>query len=522
MDLSENIKARFNKAKSRKTMFEQTYKDAQQYLAPHREIFDEDNFTDTPGMKRDGAGIVFDSTGIEAQQAFASNIQSALTPVFADWIKLVPGPALNADSDLITGLEQITDTLFSHLRSSNFAPQIAESYLDLCIGTGALLLFKGNKSQPFRFVNVPLSQLYLEEGPLGRIDTAFRHSKIILRNILATWPNAKLSSEIKDKLEDNPDGDVKIIEATIPAKIKKLDKVTKEIVEADGYKYIVMIEDQDEIIYQEEMTSSPWIIFRYSVLPFELYGRGPGLFALPDIKTLNKTKELILKGASLSIHGIWTVVTDQINTENVQLSPGSLVPVDSNGGTTGKTIERLPNASDPNIGQLILNDLRASINKMMLADPLGPIDLPVKTATEMSLRQQNLSKRQGAAFGRLDFELIKPLTTRMLDILEDLELVDLTGYRVDGGELAIQHISPLALAQKEESFQNKVRVISTVSELYGPQVTNAMFPADKVVRSFQKDLNVGQDIVASDDDLEAIEQAVMAQAAQGNIGMGDV
>jgi hypothetical protein len=35
----------------------------------------------------------------------------------------------------------------------------------------------------------------------------------------------------------------------------------------------------------------------------EIYGRGPLLTALPDIKTLNKTLELLLKNASLAVAG---------------------------------------------------------------------------------------------------------------------------------------------------------------------------------------------------------------------------
>ena len=48
------------------------------------------------------------------------------------------------------------------------------------------------------------------------------------------------------------------------------------------------------------------------VAPYEIYGRGPCLYALPDIKTLNKVIELNLKNASLSIGGVFTAVDDGV------------------------------------------------------------------------------------------------------------------------------------------------------------------------------------------------------------------
>ena len=129
--------------------------------------------------------------------------------------------------------------------------------------------------------------------------------------------------------------------------------------------------------------------------------------ALPDIKTLNKTKELVLKNGSLAVSGAYTVVDDGIiNVNNVKVQPGALIPVSSNaGGVAGPTIAPLTNGSRFDAGQLIIQDLQNAINEALFANPLGPIDLPVKTATEVALRQQELSQRIGAAFGRLQFEL---------------------------------------------------------------------------------------------------------------------
>lgn len=512
---AERIIKRFEVAKNRKVRWDELYEDALTYIAPHRETFF-DEHEDVPGQEKSGRGVVYDSTGQDALQKFASNIQSSLTPPFRQWLFLKPGSVLAGDDEIKKSLEQITEILFSHLQNSNFDTQIAESYLDLCIGTGALLVFKGTRDKPFNFVNVPLSQLYLEEGVGGKADIAFRQSKLAVRNIQGTWEDADLGDSLTQKIKDNPDEKISIIEATLPEKVMLPDPETGKLIETDGVRYVVIAEKEKKILVEREQRSSPWIIFRWSTIPGEIYGRGPGIFALPDIKTLNKTKELLLKAASIAIFGMYTAEDDgELNIENIELGSGAIIPVSSNGGARAPSLQPLQPPGDPNLAQIIIQDLRNSVNNMMFADPLGPIDLPVKTATEVSLRQQELAKRIGAAFGKLQFELITPLVNRLLDILDELGLIDLGPFRVDGANIAIQHVSPLALAQAEEELVNTVRLAETALALYGPQVVTALIPPDRFVKSVASKLNVGTDLMASDKEIEIIKQGLAAAAAQG-------
>jgi len=273
------------------------------------------------------------------------------------------------------------------------------------------------------------------------------------------------------------------------------------------------------MIVEREMRSSPWVIFRWSTLPGEIYGRGPLLEVLPDVKTLNKTKELLLKAASIGIFGMYTAADDGvINFENIKFSPGAVIPVESNGGgVRGRSLEPLETNTRVDLSQIVLNDLRQSINDMMFTEPLGPVDLPVKTATEVSLRQQNLSKRIGSSFGKLQFELITPLINRILDILDEFGLADLGPFRVDGNFIAIQHVSPLAQTQNEEDFSNIVRFIETLAGIYGPQVAMGLTKPEKVSEQLADNLNIPKDMLPDEQELNTIKQAVAQSAAQGQL-----
>lgn len=492
-----HILQRFQQARSRKRQWESTYEEALAYAAPQRETFGHT----VRGARRDGFGQVYDSTAIVAYQKFASNLQMSLVPPYKRWINLVPGRLISRHqrASLKRSLEEIGEAMFTYLHMSNFDTQMAEAFADLGLGTGALLVQQGEAGQPLRFTAIPLSQLYLEEGANGTVGAVYRQHKMAARNIKATWDDAELPADMQRQVEEKPDQEWELVEATIPT-----DK---------GFLYTVIEPQAKHLLVERKLTSSPWVVFRYSVMPGEVYGRGPLLTALPDIKTLNKTKELILKNASLAVAGAYTVADDGVvNVQTLKIQPGALIPVASNGGgVNGATIAPLPRAGEFNIAEIVLADLRQAVNDMLFANPLGPVDAPVKTATEVALRQQELANRIGSAFGRLQHELIGPLVNRVLHVLDQQGLVDISAFRVDGGVIAIEHVSPLAMAQDQAELTNLLRYGETMVNLFGPQLGVMLTRPDIFAERVAKLLGVPADMVPSADDLAALRR--MAEQA---------
>lgn len=542
--LFEQIKKRFDNAAKRRTNWEVMYKDAMRYVTPEREGFDAK--TDGDRTKKNPL-VVCDSTAITAVAKFVSNLQSSLVPPMKKWIRLVPGDGIPEDYiDVVKpNLDNISNIMFSAIQNSNFDTQIAEAFNDLALGTGAMLCLKGdNERIPLRFISVPLHELYLEEGPYGAITTVFRKHKMECRNVKSTWDDAVLPEELSKCIEKEPSKEVYFIECTYPSKItvtefekktdengeEKMVKVEKEI---DGFRYVVLYEGSGKsVIVDRELRSSPWIVFRWSVAPEEIYGRGPALSALADIKSLNKTKELILKRASIDAAGMWTVEEDGVmNLDNIQMGPSAMIPVMKNpNGMQSPTISPLSIPGGFDISQMVMNDLRAAINETMFADPLGPIDLPVKTATEVAYRQQELAKRIGSAFGRLQYELITPLVNRILFILNEWKVLPTLGDKVevDGILVGVKHESPLASAQDQESVMAIQQFIQFLAGVFGPQMAMVLVQPDKVVKHMAKFLNVPADIELTTEQLQALkaklaqmgqtaDQAMQNNAQQGNI-----
>jgi len=200
----------------------------------------------------------------------------------------------------------------------------------------------------------------------------------------------------------------------------------------------------------------------------EIYGRGPVLTALPDIKTLNKTLELLLKNASLAITGVYTAADDGVlNPATVRIVPGAIIPVARNGGSQGDALKPLPRAGDFNVSQIIINDLRANIKRTLLDESLPPDNMSARSATEVVERMKELAQNLGSAFGRLINETMIPIVSKMLEVMDQGGLIDLP-LRVNGLEVKVSPVSPLAMAQNMDEIGNIMQFMQ-IAESMGPE-----------------------------------------------------
>jgi len=213
------------------------------------------------------------------------------------------------------------------------------------------------------------------------------------------------------------------------------------------------------------MRGSPWVISRYMKVAGEVYGRGPLLTALPDIKTLNKTLELLLKNASLAVAGVYTAADDGVlNPQTVKITPGAIIPVARNGGPQGESLRALPRAGDFNVSQIVINDLRMNIKRVLLDESLPPDNMSARSATEVVERMKELAQNLGSAFGRLINETMVPLVARILQVMDEKGLIDLP-LQVNGLEVKVAPVAPLAMAQNMEEVNAIIQYLQLVAPL---------------------------------------------------------
>ena len=132
VDYEKMIK-RFKSAEGLKQQWEQHLRECYRYAMPQRNTIDKWN----PGQKK--REYVFDSTAEDALEDFATRMESELVPPNLNWMKLEAGADVPEDEEEAVSnyLEETTDVVFNHIKSSNFSSQVHEAFLDLGVSTGA-------------------------------------------------------------------------------------------------------------------------------------------------------------------------------------------------------------------------------------------------------------------------------------------------------------------------------------------------------------------------------------------------
>lgn len=414
--------------------------------------------TSRAGEGRIKADRVFDSTAAAGQSRFAGRLLNSLCPPFERWFELEPGLAVPKEKRDAArrALEGPNEAIAAVFQSDQFATAAFESFLDLAVGKGALLVLEGDVDRPVRFVTTPQSEVAIDEGQDGRIEGQFRKFTLAARQILRNWEDAKLTEDLRKLLADKPEEEVSLVEAcTYDPKSKRwLYTVIHDCGDKDSARLV-----------ERDSGTNPWIIFRWIKNPGEVEGRGPLIQALPDIRTANAVMEMTLMNAALAISGTYTVVDDGVvNPDMIRIQPSGVIPVGSNGGARGPSLLPLPSGHHFDVAQLVLDDLRQVIKKILLDDRLPPDAGGTRSATEIIQRMKELMEDASAAFGRLMGEFVIPIVQRVLDILLNVGTLE-QEVKVDDYQVRIKVTSPLARMQDLDDVENLVRYLALAREI---------------------------------------------------------
>lgn len=506
----EQILKRQEVAQKKKDEFQSLYMDAYEFALPQRQLYGvwEGGNTGKNKMTR-----VFDSTAINSTQRFANRLQSVVFPPQRKWARLEAGNDIPFERRQMaqTVMEGWNEKMFTVLKQSNFDIAMGEFLLDLSVGTAAMMVQPGDDVNPINFVPVPLFLVSFEEGANGQVDNVYRRMRVKGESIQRQWADAKIPDQLMRQIQDKPTEDVELLEATI------FDPKRGDY----GY-HVIHKESKSEVVYRRRK-SSPWVISRYMKVAGEIYGRGPLMTALPDIKTLNKTKELLLKNASLAVSGVYTAADDGVlNPNTVKLAPGTIIPVARNGGPQGPAILPLPRSGDFNMSQMVINDLVGNIKRILLDESLPPENMSARSATEIVERMKELAQNLGSAFGRLINETMIPVVAKILEVMDERGMIDMP-LRVNGLEVKVVPVAPLAQAQNMEEV-NAIMQYAQMMQGFGTDGMLALktealvdYLADKLgvpasVRNTQEERAVLMDEMKNQQQQAMVAQAAMAQA----------
>ena len=490
--------ASYVKAKAFRENWVPLFEECYEYALPQRESF----YHEEAGQRRDDR--IFDETAVVGVQEFASRLQSGIVPNFARWADLMAGSEVPVEQreEVNNELDDVTEYVFEVLQNSNFSQEVHESFMDLAVGTGVLCVEEGDSINPVSFSAIPLPHVVLDTGPDDKIDHVYRErKKVKFDHLQIMYPNGKFNDQVLSFMGSGRETTV------LEVVCRDYSKRNQE-----AYFHYAICMTTKSCIYSKEMNgigSNPFVCFRWSKCAGEVYGRGPLINALSAIKTTNLTIQLILENAQMSISGIYQMEDDGvINPDTINLVPGSIIPKAM--GSAG--LQPIQSAGRFDVAQLILSDMRLNIKRALYNDMLGNPDKTPASATEVAERMADLSRRMGSAFGRLQAELVQPVLQRVIYILKKQGRIEVP--TVNGREVKVRSVSPLAQAQANQDISSVARFLELVGGSFGPEMLQLLVDGEQTAIHLAKKFGVPESLIRDEDQRKQIAQMAQQMAQQ--------
>lgn len=501
--LVAQLDRRYRTLQTQRSNWEKHWQELADYMLPRKADIVKKR---TQGDKR--TELIYDGTAIHAVELLSSSLHGMLTSPSTPWFSMrYRDQELQRNDVANEWLETCIDQMYQAFHRSNFQQEIHELYYDLVVfGTAAL--YVEFEPDGLRFASRHIAEICVSENPSGRVDTIYRKFKLSARAISMQFEQKMLPQKIEKDIKNDPYREHEIIHAVFPrgevgGKIAKDKPIASVYYLADGL----------TLLSESGFDDFPFMIPRFVKDSVSQYGRSPAMTALPDVKMLNKMSETTIKAAQKQIDPPLMVPDDGFMMP-VRTTPGAL-----NFYRTG-TRDRLEplniGANNP-LGLNMEEQRRNAIRQAFYVDQLLVGQSQTMTATEVLQRNEEKMRLLGPVLGRLQAELLQPLISRSFALLLRNGLLPAAPEELQGREIDIEYVSPLAKAQKLTDLQSMLRGFEIMMQVSQVAPVMDYLDDDKLVQYLVEVTGMPARVIKSNEEVARMrrEQAeAQAQAQQ--------
>lgn len=500
------IVKKLDQLKSRRFNWERHWQEVAEYVIPRKDnIYGER----IEGEKK--FNLLYDSTSIQSLTLLTSALNGLLTNPASVWFGLGTGSQeIDNREDVRTWLQEVVHIMIQVMNQSNFQPQVHEFYTDLGgFGTGYMRVLPDDESK-VRFESRPIYDALVAENHRGIVDTVYYEYDMTAKQLEQQFGEEILDDVLREKLRDDPLHKEKIIHAVEPRELVPFKPKTPENMPFASYH---VLRRTGTVLKESGFHSNPNIVARWDKLSSEVYGRGPGMKALSDIKMLNKMKKATIESAQLAVAPALQVPDDGVLLP-IRTRPNS---VNYYRAGTKDRIEPLNTGSRPDISEELMELTRNQIREAFFIDQLQLIQQDRMTTTEVMQRRDEQLRLLGPLLGRMNSEFLKPLIDRVFDILLRAGEFPAPPDILKGADLEVKYISQIAKAQRTSEAENVTRAFTFLSPFFEvkPEIFDN-FSADGMVDYASEIFGIPEQILTSDRDKQVIRESRTAANAEQN------
>lgn len=496
---AELIIRRFDTLKSNRGTWENHWQEVADLMFPNHPMFIGDR---SPGTK-DGLKM-YDGSPVHASEMLAAGLHGFLTNPASEWFVLqVSDPALNARRQVRMWLDDVQRRMYKEITNSKtaFSTHIHEMYLEFGVfGTGVLFTGENMSRDGIVFKAIPLSNAYIAENEDGIVDTLYRIIKMSVRQIMEKWPETASEKVQKHYRENKLDELCEVIHAVEPDPKGTVFR----------FKSVYVERSEKNVLAESGFKSFPYSVPRFYKASGEIYGRGPGITALPDVKILNQMMKTTIKAAQKIVDPPLQAPDDGF------LNPIRTVPGGINYFRQGtkERIEPLITGANIPIGLEMMEALRQHIQRVFFVDLL---ELPHKaervTATEIMQRTEDKMRVMGPILGRMQAEALDTIVQRVFQIMLDQGKFAEPPIDLSETKVTIDYVSPIARAQKQLEAGGLQRVLEVMTPFISgnPEILTK-FDTDVILTDVSEMFGLRPEFIKSPEQIQQEQQAKEQQA----------
>ena len=508
--LAQNIIKRHAALKAERSNWDVLWDDVARYVIPRKGNILTKNTSGQEQMTE-----IYDTTAEQAAQVFAAGLVSQLTPPSEPWFRYEPSDS-KSSPEFRAWLEQATQTALQAVYASNFYLAIHEDFMDAgAFATSCIYIEEGTK-RPLNFVNIPVGTFSIGEDNEGFVDTVYRDWQWSAKQIEQQWPDIPLPKVVADALASSDpkswDKKYTVIHACYP---RRKGSWKEGIVEGKLREYAscYVLKEASELIEESGFYEKPYSVSRLLRSNNEVYGRGPALQCMPEIKVLNRAVLDLTLAIEKGVNPSWLMPEDAAYRPDNR--PNGITYWDAT--NPNNKPERMIDSSRIDWGQEFCTQKRASISKAFFVDMFQMLSSPDIQTKQMTAREVAERVREklvlfSPLFARMVQEKLNPMLERVFNImLRQGKFGDVPPELAAGAEYEIAYTSKIALALKAANDAALLEVVD-IAALVAPYDSSVSMVI-KWREAFRKvALNRGMNVEDMRTDKEIDDMVAKAQA----------
>lgn len=533
--LVEKICRRFKKLKADKQVWNTMYQVIGEYIRLRKQDFTSEDMKGE--FLTEG---IYDSTAIFANRAMAAALLGALFPNGAKTVDIVPPSDMGNTGAVQEYYIWITKKLaeYMEIREAGLSLVLDEYMLDAgAFGWGGVTLHddKDDFEVPIKYSNWDANHTYIDENAFGFINTVYYEKKMEVFDAAKEYGQENLSDKAKEAIST---GKVDVTERILVAiqprdyvEPGKLGNKNKPIAS-----YHINLETK-QLLRESGFDYMPPTMARFSKNSGEVYGRGAGTDAFPDITMANAQAESIIRaeekrlGPPLAILDDGTLGSDVIDTSaeaiNVLSYQGRL--------PTSNPLFPLFTVGESKGMRESLNETREKISQHFLIDRLLDFNNDVRmTLGEVQIRERIRGQSLAAVFNRQISEMFDPLIKKSFNVLfargflgvSNLKSAQAKKLKANGVEVKLipeevvarmnsgaevynlKYISPAMRVMQKEEVTSALTLMDTAIQAAAvkPNVVDTI-DWDKLIKLVNDKTGGSTDLIRPDEDVKKEREA---------------